>query len=332
MSESRTSGVSRIEFEVGWPPGHVACYVLDGDEPVLVDAGMPDGDAGPSGDEGDGEREATLRGGLAEVGLEPADIAHLVVTHPHVDHVGQVPAVLDGADPTVYAPAGVEERFGRDAGALGERVRRNAREVGIEGELLEEAVDLAVGSLERDRSLLPPGAVDRWIADGEHLSIGGHDLTAVHAPGHQADHLCFEVELDGERALLAGDMAMEPFRGVAIHDGLDDGVHGAFEAFYDALDRLSALPVDRVYPGHGPVHGEFERVVTRDRRSLDRRLDGVEAAVRKGLRTVPAVTAEIAGERPARYVLPEVYGALSYLESEGRVRVNVEDGVRHYDV
>ena len=328
MSESRTRSdavAHRIEFEVDWPPGHVACYVLPGAEPVLVDAGMP------TDDDSEHDREATFRDGLSAAGLEPADVDHLLLTHPHVDHVGQVPTVLEAADPTVHAPAGVEERFGRDVDALAERVRRNSRSAGLTGDQLESAVDMATESLRRDSHLLPPDRVDHWVEDDETFGLGDHELHAVHAPGHQADHLCYELVLDGEAALLAGDMAMEPFRGVAIHDGLDDGVFEAFDAFYGALDRLSELDVDRVYPGHGAVHDEFRAVLERDRGSLDRRLDGVAEALEDGVRTVPGVAASIAGERPVRYLLPEAFSALAHLERVGRASVTVEDGVRYYD-
>jgi glyoxylase-like metal-dependent hydrolase (beta-lactamase superfamily II) len=328
MSESRTLSdavLHRIEFEVDWPPGHVACYVLLGEEPALVDAGMP------SDPDDEHDREATLREGLDAVGLDVADLEHLAVTHPHVDHVGQVPTVLMEADPTVHAPEGVRERFGRDVDALAERVRENASSVGLTGDQLEEAVGMARESLERDAALLPPESVDHWVADRETFAVGDFELTAVHAPGHQADHLCYALELDGEAALLAGDMVMEPFRGVAIHDGLDDGYAEAFEAFYGALDRLSELDVGRAYPGHGPVHDKFERVLDRDRESLDRRRDGVEASLADGIRTVPGIAMAIAGERPVRYILPEVFSALAHLERTGYAEVTVEDGVRYYD-
>jgi glyoxylase-like metal-dependent hydrolase (beta-lactamase superfamily II) len=325
MSGSRVTA-TRIEFEVDWPPGHVACYVLSGEEPALVDAGTPTGEAEWSV----GEPDRTLREGLATAGLGFADLEHLVITHPHVDHVGQVPAVLSAADPTVHVPAGVRERFGRDDDALEDRVRRNAQAAGVEGDLLSEAVDSAVDSLERDRGLCPPDAVDHWVEDGERFTVGGRELEAVHAPGHQADHLCYLTDLEGERALLAGDMAMEPFRAVAIHDGLDDGVSEAFGAFYGALDRLESLAVDRVYPGHGAVHDGFDRVIPRDRGSLDRRLAGVREAVADGHRTVAAVAARAAGDRPVRYLLPEVYAAILHLVEAGELIERTEEGVGRY--
>jgi glyoxylase-like metal-dependent hydrolase (beta-lactamase superfamily II) len=329
MSESRvdagTESVHRIEFEMKWPPGHVAAYLLEADEPILVDAGMPSDDDGA-------DHDATLTEGLAAHGYEVADIEHLVITHPHVDHVGQVPRILAAADPAVYAPAGVEERFGRDPTALGERVRRNAAMAGIQGEQLEEAVEMAVESLERDSALLPLDAVDQWVAGGETVTVAGLDLTAIHTPGHQADHLCYETTIDDERALLAGDMAIRPFRPVAMHDGMDDGVIDAISAFYRALDRLDDLDPDRVYPDHGPIHDELHETIERDRGSLDHRLDGVREAVGDGLRTVPGIAMEIAGERGVRYMIAEAMAALAYLEADGRVVGTVEDGVRYYDI
>ena len=323
MNESRTTPLHRVEFDVDWPPGHVACYLLDGPEPILVDAGMP-------GSPDDHDRERTLREGLAAAGVVPADVAHLLVTHPHVDHIGQVPTVLEAGDPTVYAPAGVRERFAGDADALAERVERNAAAAGITGGALEEAVGMAVRSLERDRELLPPSAVDRWVEPGEPFEVGGRTVEPTHTPGHQADHLVYRTDVDGESVLFAGDTVMEPFRAVAIHDGLDDGVFEAFDAFYAALDRLDRLDVDRVHPGHGAGHRRFEATVERDRGSLDRRLDAVERILSGDARTIPEVTARVAGDRPARYVLPEVYAAVVHLASVGRVTASVEDGVRHY--
>lgn len=317
MSHSRSTSVRRIEFTMEWPPGHVACYLLDCEEPVLVDAGIA-------------ADESVFRDGLRAAGYDVSDVEHLVVTHPHVDHIGQVPTVLEEADPTVYAPAGVGERLRSDPEALGERVRANARAAAITGDQLDEAVEMAVESLRRNATLLPPDAVDVWVDPGR-VEIGPRSVEAIHVPGHQADHLCFRADLDGESALFAGDMALQPFRAVALHDGLDDGVRESFAAFYTALDRLSELDVDRVYPGHGPVHDEFARVVERDRESLDRRLDDVFELLEEGVRTVPGIAASLAGDRPIRYLVPETMGALAHLEARGRATVTVEDHVRYYE-
>ena len=308
----------RLTFDIDWPPGNLACYLIDGRETVLVDAATPD--------------HGTAFGEqLAAHDLAPADVDHVLVTHPHVDHIGQVPAVLEAGEPTVYAPAGVSERFAHDLSDLAARVRRNATAAGFPEEQREMAVDMALESLKRNSDLLAPDAVDVWIEPGETTVVGPLEVGAVHVPGHQADHLAYPVELGGDRALFAGDMAIEPFRSVSLHDGLDDGHRQAVDAFYAALDRLAALDVDRVYPGHGPVHRDLQGVVRRDRESLDARLDGVRRLVAEGRETAAEVAFALAGDRDVEYIVPETMAALAHLEATGAVSVDLVDGVRRYD-
>ena len=311
------AAVQRLTFEVDWPPGNVACYLIDGPETVLVDAATPDHDT-EFGDR------------LSAHDMDSGDVDHVLVTHPHVDHIGQVPTVLAAGDPTVYAPTGVRERFARDPSELAARVRRNATTAGFPEEQREMAVEMAVESLERDSDLLAPDAVDVWIQPGDTTAVGHLEVDAVHVPGHQADHLAYPVDLGGERALFAGDMAFEQFRSVIIHDGLDDGYREAFDAFDTALDRLAALDVDRVYPGHGPVHRDLQGVVRRDRESLDARLDAVRDLVADGHETAAEVASVLAGDRDIRYLIPEAMGALAHLEATDAVTVDVADGVRRY--
>lgn len=325
MEETREvtaqSAVHRIEFEVDWPPGHVAAYLIESAEPVLVDAGM----AGETGRE-------ELEAGLAERGYELADVEHLVVTHPHTDHVGQVPAVLDAADPEFYAPAGARERLARDPDDLEAAVRRNATAAGLRGEYLEGAVDMSVESLKRDRDLLPSDRVDRWIEGGETVEIGGCEIEATHTPGHQADHLVYRAEIGGESVLFSGDMALSTFRPVAMHTGLDDGYEEAIDAYYTGLDRLSALSVDRVFTGHDPTHTEFDAAVQSDIESLDRLLDRTREALDDDAeKTAIDVAFQRSGDQDIRYLVIETMSALAKLEADGEVDARTDEhGARQY--
>jgi glyoxylase-like metal-dependent hydrolase (beta-lactamase superfamily II) len=318
VQRERAVSVHRIEFDVDWPPGHVASYLIDCEEPTLVDAGMPGADA-----------EHRLRETLADIDYDLADVKHLVLTHPHVDHIGQTRTVMASADPTVYAPAGVRERFARDPDDLERAVRETATTAGLAGDALDGAVGKAVESLERNRDLLPPDTVDMWVEGGRSYDIGGTPVEAIHTPGHQADHCCFSVELGTERALVAGDMAIEPFRPVTLHAGLDRDVEHAIDAFYDALDRLESMNPDCVYPGHGPVHTDFERIIERDRRSLGRMLDRTVESLDEP-RTAADLADERAGANDTTYILPEVVAALAHLEAVGRIEAELVDGVARY--
>lgn len=311
--------VHRIEIEVDWPPGHVAAYLIEGSEPILVDAGM---DGAAAAEE--------FESGLAETKYALSDIEHLVVTHPHVDHIGHVNALQEAGSPTVYAPEGARDRLNRDPDDLGETIRRHATLAGIRGDMLDTVVEQSVTSLKRNRTLLNPDTVDVWITDDETVSVGEYDFQAIHTPGHQADHLCYDVDRNGEQALFSGDILLEPFRSVMIHAGLDDGVEDAVPAFLGALDRLEELGPRRVLPGHGPEHNRLHETAQRSRENIETMLANARAVVADSETTVLELAQQRAGDRNFHYVLPEVYSALTHLEANGEIRSRVEDGTRYY--
>lgn len=318
-STQAITDLHRIEVGVDWPPGHVAAYLIDGPEPVLVDAGMPGEEQG-----------AELRAGLEAAGRSPEDIEHLVVTHPHVDHIGQISALTDSADPTIYAPRRARKRLARDLTDLERAVRANAAEAGLQDATLDEAVSKSVESLQRNRELLGPDRVDEWIEDGQRFEAGKLTLEAIHTPGHQADHLCYDTHLDGQPVLFSGDILLEPFRSVMIHVGLDDGVEEGVPAFLGALDRLESLGERRIYPGHGGLHEDLRGTVERSRSNIERMVERTrQTAVEEGT-TALALAARRSGERSFHYVLPEVVSALKHLEAQGAVASTLEDGIRNY--
>lgn len=312
--------VHRLEFTVDWPPGHAAAYLLDCEEPVLFDAGVP-------GDRG--ERELTEA--LDPLGYDPADIDHVLVTHPHSDHVGQVTTVLDAGDATVYAPEGVRPRLDRATDDLASGVRSTAVEAGMEGRRADEAVKDAVNSLMRDRNLLPTEEIDADLAYGETYEIAGFAVEVIHAPGHQADHACFQVAGRDGDLMLAGDMVIEPFRSAALNVGIDRGVYDSIDQFYGTYDRLSGRDVAEVYPGHGPIFTGYEAAVAS---SVDD-LDGMVKHVYDTLAELePATPVEVGMERAGDHLtasLLDTIGALGHLEGEGRVAHELtEEGVREY--
>lgn len=305
----------RIEFDIPWPPDTAYAYLVPAAEPVLIDAGAP-------GDDG----WASLVDGLSTAGYAPADVAHLLVTHPHTDHDGQVAELVDVADPTVYAPVGVRERLARDVDDLAAVVRRNATEVGLPD--VDGAVEEAVESLRRNRSCLPPSAIDVDLAFGEPFQAGELQFEPIHVPGHQVDQAAFLA--DG--ALFAGDALVEPFRPAALHVGLDRGCYDCVDAFYEGLDRLSNYDVDRVYPGHGPVFADAGGVIERSRADLDSLVTDVEATLEDlGEATPYEVTdARIDDPRRMQFSVFESIGALARLERQGVTTSTVNDGVRTY--
>lgn len=314
-NDAASAGIHRIEFDVDWPPGFVSAFVLTGTEPVLIDAGF----AGNGGEE-------TFRAALAELGLTPSDIEHVVITHQHIDHIGMVQTVREAGTPRIYAPASWNERPTTEA----EETARCVREAGVPESMVEHIVTEFSETRSKVNRQLNGDWVDEWIADRQQFTVGGHPFTAHRTPGHHRDHLCFVVEQPNERALFSGDMAIPTFRAPVLHAVFQAEQADGIGAYQTGLERLRTLDVEWVYPGHGPVHTELDGAVAMAQRRLKKLVDRTERVLDStGIHAVTAASERTDDISSGPWV-PEAVAALAHLEREGRAESVLEDGVRVY--
>ncbi len=159
---------------------------------------------------GDGERIA------AAIGRHSLQPTLILLTHAHFDHTGAVAAL----NKRYGARVGLGEP---EAPALSNALQSGATWFGCPFE---------------------PAAPDFFIADGQRISIGAAELTALATPGHSAGGLSFL----GDGLVFVGDVLFRD--GIGRYDlpGAD------FETLRRSLRRLLSLPDDtRVLPGHGPA-------------------------------------------------------------------------------
>ena len=158
----------------------------------------------------------------------------------------------------------------------------------------------------------PDGATP--IRDGDVIRGEGCTLTALHTPGHAADHLCFY--LHEERALFSGDLIAGEGTVVIPLQGGDLG------DYLRSLARLLALDLGRIYPGHGPVIADGPAKVREYLAHRRMRDDQILAALRAGIGDVAGIVARIYAEVPLelhRLARQSVLQHLRKLEREGMV-------------
>ena len=193
-------------------------------------------------------------------------VAAVLVTHAHRDHCAGARAFAKLVGAPVLA-------HGDPVGARSPAMRALAASGGLGG---GEGIDAGF-------------APDERIGEGAVVSGPGWTLTALHAPGHTADHLCFAWSQAA--ALFTGDLAM------GWASTLISPPDGDLAAFRASLSRLAAREEAVYYPGHGaPVTTPHHLVAhllahrtTRDREILAELAKGAAT----GAELVAAVYAEV---------------------------------------
>ena len=90
--------------------------------------------------------------------------------------------------------------------------------------------------------MLPAEKIDRPLADGDRVAVGGLSLLVIHTPGHTPGSCCFLVD----RHLIAGDTL---FPGGPGHSNSPQELQ---QNIASITERLYTLPGDTlVLPGHG---------------------------------------------------------------------------------
>lgn len=212
---------------VGW------VLVVDGDEVTLVDTGYP------------GDRDRVIAS-LAQVGRSPADVAAVILTHAHPDHLGSAEHFRTALGRRVLAhelevPNATGQRIEQvSVATLLKMVWR--RDVIV---WAREAMSLGVTKVDR------LGAVETFTTEA--LDLPGRPVP-IFTPGHTSGHCAFHLPERG--ALLAGDALMTD-HALAHPAGptlLPTFFNHDNEQARASLTTLSGLAADVVIPGHGPAY------------------------------------------------------------------------------
>ncbi len=93
-----------------------------------------------------------------------------------------------------------------------------------------------------DERMMPADKIERPLADGDHLAVGGLSLMVIHTPGHTPGSCCFLLG----RHLISGDTV---FPGGPGHSNSPQELQ---QTIVSITERLYTLPDDTiVLPGHG---------------------------------------------------------------------------------
>lgn len=242
----RPPTVTQVADGVHFVQGGAVNWTLltDGDALTLVDAGYP------------GDADAVVSS-IEQIGRSIDQLAAVLVTHAHVDHIGSLPRLLEGRDIPVLTS---------------QTEARHARR-----EYLEQATPLQVASAAwRPRVLawslhvIAAGGMTKAgvpqagaFAGGGPLDVPGRPIPVV-TPGHTSGHTCYHLPEAG--VLITGDALVTGHPTVARTGPqlLAGMFHHDVGENRRSLERLRSLGGDVLLPGHGAAsHGSYADAVDR---------------------------------------------------------------------
>ena len=151
---------------------------------------------------------------------ESLTLAKILVTHGHIDHAGGVAALSEATGVNLIEGPHEEDRFWID------RLGTDGAKYGMEGASFEP---------------------DRWLRDGDQVTVGNLVLDVIHCPGHTPGHVVFFHA--PSKLVQVGDVL---FQGSIGRTDFPRGDHATL--IRSIHEQLFPLGDDVEFiPGHGPM-------------------------------------------------------------------------------
>jgi glyoxylase-like metal-dependent hydrolase (beta-lactamase superfamily II) len=168
------------------------------------------------------------------------------------------------------------------------------------------------------------------MEDGDEFHVNGYRLQVIHTPGHSPGMCCLYEPT--QKVLFSGDHILNDITPNPIietnRDGLRDPNYQSLMAYKDSLQKIAAMDVKYVFPGHDEYSDDLPQIISEYRDHHRQRADFVLNVIRK--KTLPLyhlvrdVFPNVSGEE-VFLALSEVIAHLEVLISQGKVEI-IESG------
>lgn len=299
-----------------FPVGPVNLYALQGERGYyLIDAGVATAEA-----------RQMIKDWL------PRPLEAILVTHGHPDHLGLAAEIARENSCPVYLH---REEFQRLAEPMTVALVRAQLliEGGVPAEQLSKLVEVYQSS--RQSYIVPVKDVEvRQLNDGDSFVTEQGLLETVLTPGHSAGHCCFFLRQEG--ILFSGDHILCD---ISPNPILDKDQHNrrrrAMLEYLESVERIKQLPIKLVCPGHGQPFADLTAVLERFYAYHKQREQSVIDAMDSTPRTPYQITRRVYPALNALDIflgISKVWGHLDILENEGKLQMEIKDGVYYYSL
>jgi len=199
---------------------------------------IPHSDGALLVESGPGSTTAALQKGLEMHGMKVADLSHVLLTHIHLDHAGAAGWLAQQGVQVCVHPVGAPHML------------NPAKLITSATRIYKDKMDQLWGkflAVPEDKLII--------LEDGQKISIGGLDITAIHTPGHAEHHIAYGIEDDIVFTGDIGGMRM-PGTDYIILPLVPPELH--LEKWRASLEKLISLNFDRIAPTHSAIFDDAE--------------------------------------------------------------------------
>jgi glyoxylase-like metal-dependent hydrolase (beta-lactamase superfamily II) len=176
-------------------------------------------------DSGAGKSASQIVRNIEMLGLNPANISDLILTHCHIDHIGSAPFFRKQ-----YGTKILIHELDAKAVETGDSFKTAANWYG---------------------TTFPSMPVDQQLkGDHEILKFGQEELHCLHTPGHTPGSISLYLDRDGKRVLFGQD----------IHGPFHKAFDSDIKAWKKSMQGLLALNADILCEGHFGIFQPKEKV------------------------------------------------------------------------
>jgi glyoxylase-like metal-dependent hydrolase (beta-lactamase superfamily II) len=314
-ASSVLAGVHQLKLPVPFPLEFIASYLIEGEDGwTVIDPGF---DYPPA-------REV-WESGAARMGLDlERDVARIIVTHLHPDHIGLARwlEVRSGAPVRMLEGEISNARHVWDPARTTDGFVRYMMSHGMDPETAGDTAGTTRLGIRLPERLKPLRPDDR-------IELGGSEARVIHTPGHSDFH--FVLHDERRRLLFAGDhllLKITPNIGLWTYTA-----PRPLERYLGSIKDLRGLDAYLVFPGHGPLFHD-----------LDGRIDELVLhheerlwVMREALAHRPTTAFDVArrifpdelSDHQLRFALAETVAHLEHLVGDGRAERLDGDVVRY---
>jgi glyoxylase-like metal-dependent hydrolase (beta-lactamase superfamily II) len=245
-------GIQAIDTRMCGRDRVTSSYLVRAQEPAIVETGPT-------------TSVSAVLAGLEELGVGRNDLAHIVVTHIHLDHAGGAGALAPHfPEATVW----VHERGAPHLADPAKLVQSASRVYG------EERLREMFGSVDP-----VPGDRLRALADGDKVNLGDRALEALYTPGHAGHHVCLADSATG--GVFVGDAVGVFLPDVRILRPATPPPEFDLDLAVASIERVQALRPPLILFSHFGPAPEVEHLTALAIRRLRKWTDLVAAAMKE---------------------------------------------------